>query len=180
MDTQRYLPAHKDSFGFLRTALTGVTTWTDRQIRNTGVVVPHIAKNDLFSYNIQFNHDKQLGVNIDDFHLHILPVGTVTAGQIIAIDYAWGWYSLNDVIPDTLPNTGTATLELATGDQYKHLLMDIVTNMAHPATEGYSSFCLIKCQRRNDGQDTYASEIAMLGADCHYIVNRNGSTSRLS
>lgn len=36
MAGQRFISVFTDSFGFLRTALTGVTTWTDRQLRNTG------------------------------------------------------------------------------------------------------------------------------------------------
>ena len=177
---QRIPEAYKDTFGSLRTALSGVTTWTDRQLRNTGIVLPHIAKADVFSYNVQFNHDKMLDSAIADFHLHIIPVGAVTAGQIIAIDYSWGIYRFGDVIPDVLPNTGTKPFTLSTGDQYKHLYLEIVSNLTVPITETYSSFLLIKCVRRNDAQDTYASEIALVGADAHYITNRNGSRNETS
>ena len=177
---QRIPEAYKDTFGFLRTALSGVTTWTDRQLRNTGVVLPHIAKADVFYYNVQFNHDKMLDSAITDFHLHIIPVGAVTAGQIIAVDYSWGIYRFGDVIPNTLPNSNTATFTLSTGDQYKHLLFEIVQNLAVPTPELYSSFLFIKCTRRNDAQDTYASEIALVGADAHYITNRNGSRNETS
>ena len=177
---QRVPEAYKDTFGFLRTALSGVTTWTDRQLRNTGVVLPHIAKADVFSYNVQFNHDKMLDSAVADFHLHIIPVGVVTAGQVIAIDYSWGFYRFGDVIPDVLPNLNTATFELSTGDQYKHLLFEIVENLAVPTPELYSSFLFIKCTRRNDAQDTYASEIALIGADAHYITNRAGSRNETS
>ena len=50
---------HKDSFGQLQTVLTGVTTWTLRALRNTKVAVAHIAKNDVFSYKAQLNHEKK-------------------------------------------------------------------------------------------------------------------------
>ena len=172
--TDRFVPAYRDSFGFLRTALVGVTTWTDRQIRNTGIVVPHINKNDIFSYNVQINHDKKLGTALADFHIHFMPVGEAQGGEVIAIDYAWGFYSVTETIPDTLPNTGTAQIPLLFGDQYKHKFAEIVTNLS-VGNETYSGFLLIKCQRRNDAQDTYGSEIALLGADSHYISDRAGS-----
>ena len=172
----RFDQAYKDSFGFLRTALTGVTQWTDRQVRNTGVVMPHIAKQDVFSYNVQFNHDKKLQSAIADFHLHIIPIGTVTAGELIALDFTWGFYSFGAVVDDVLPNsTGSpAVFTLSTGDQYKHKLFSITTNLA-VGTESYSGFLLIKFQRRNDAQDTYAGEFALMGADAHYQSDRIGS-----
>jgi hypothetical protein len=169
-------PVYTDSFGFLRTALTGVTTWTDRVIRNTGVVVPHIAKNDVFTYNIQFPHSKDIGTAIVDFHLHYMPVTLPSAGQVIAIDYSWAFVNNNNgAIPDTLNGgSGTTLLPLSATDQYKLKVTNIVTGMA-TGTETYSGFLLVRCVRRNDGQDTYAGEIALLGADAHYLTDRFGS-----
>jgi hypothetical protein len=174
-DLQRFTGGYKDSFGFLRTALVGVTTWTDRQIRTTGIVVPHIDKGDVFSYNVQINHDRKLNEAGSDYHLHFMPVATSAAGEVIAIDFAWGWYNIGDTIPDTLPNTGTATYTFDADKQYCHCIVNIATNMTPPTGEMYSSFILIKCTRRNDGQDTHAGEIALLGADCHYKSDRVGS-----
>jgi len=171
----RFAQAYTDSFGFLRTALTGVTQWTDVQLRTTGIVLPSIARNDIFSYNVQFPHAKKLASNIADFHIHFVPIPATAISGDVVIDYSWGWYSINDVIPDTLPNTGTKTISLVGDDQYKHKIAEIVTNMAHPATEGYSSFFLIKLQRKSGAPDTYTGNIAILGADCHYIADRVGS-----
>jgi hypothetical protein len=159
----------------MQSTLTGASTWTLRLIRNSRMVAPHVAKNDVFSYKAQLNHDKALATNLDGFHIHFLPIGAVTAGQIIAIDYAWGWLTANDTFPDTLPNTGTATYTLQDGDQYKYLIKPIITDLAYPTGEGYSSEFFIVCQRRNDGQDTYAGEIALLDGDVHYQANRVGS-----
>jgi hypothetical protein len=44
---------HKDSFGFIRSVLTGVTQFTDRAYRSMKVVLPHMANRDLLSYNVQ-------------------------------------------------------------------------------------------------------------------------------
>jgi hypothetical protein len=163
---------HKDSFGFIRSVLTGVTQFTDRAYRSMKVVLPHMANRDLLSYNVQLNHDKALGTNADGFHIHCIPIAAVTG--TILIDYAWGWYSIDDTIPATLPNTGTATLNIAAADQYKHKVFDIITKMAPPTSESYSSFILIEITR-NGGTYGNTNEIAILGADVHYITNRNGS-----
>jgi len=171
---------HKDSFGLLGSVLIGGATWTNRLLRSTNIVVPHIAKADTFTYKCQLNHDKRLGTNLDGFHIHILPIGTVTAGEVIAIDYAWGWLTDGDVFPATLPNTGTATITLATGDQYKYLTRNIVADIAFPTGEDYSSEFFIECTRRNDAQDTYASEFALLDGDVHYLSDHLGSYNELS
>ena len=171
---------HRDSFGQMQTALTGVTTWTLRQFRNTKLVVPHIAKQDIFSYKAQLNHDKALLTNLDGFHIHFAPVGVVTAGQIIALDYAWGWVTNDDEIPDTFPNTGTAKYTLQAGDQYKYLIKPFLTNLAYPTGEGYSSEFFVVCQRRNDAQDTYPGEFALVDGDSHYPGNKVGSYNRLT
>jgi len=104
-----------------------------------------------------------------------LPIGAVSAGQVIAIDYACGWLTGGDTFPNTLPITGTATITLAAGDQYKYIIRNIVQNLAFPTGENYSSEFFIQCTRRNDGQDTYAGEFALLDGDVHYLTNHLGS-----
>lgn len=180
-------PYHRDSFGQLQSVLTGGSTWTLRLLRNTKVAVPHIAKNDVFTYKCQLNHDKLLGSVLDGFHVHFIPIGAVTAGQIIAIDYKWVWITNNDTYPDTLPNTGTMYYTLAADDQYKYLIKNIVSTsqvippltdvstINPPTGEGYSSEFIIECTRRNDAADTYAGEFALLDGDVHYQTNRIGS-----
>lgn len=166
---------HKDSFGKLQTALTGGGKWTMRLLRNTKMAFPHIAKSDVFTYTAQFNHDKNTGENADGFHIHFIPIGAVTGGEVIAIDYAWGWLTGNDTFPDTLPNTGTATITLEAGQQYKYLIKDIVKDLDYPENEAYSSEFFIECTRRSDGQDTYSGEFALLDGDAHYPSGRIGS-----
>lgn len=166
---------HKDTFGQLSTALVGVTKWTIRQIRNTGITKPHIANNDVFSYTAQFNHDKELQTAIDDFHIHIMPVSLPVDGDVIAIDYSIGVFTNGDIIPDTLPITGTKTIVVNAADQYKYMIKEIFENIPAPASEGYSGEIWVKCQRRNDAQDTYAGEFALIDGDSHYISNSGGS-----
>lgn len=166
---------HKDTFGTLQSVLNGASTWTLRLLRNTKIAMPHVAKGDVFTYKAQFNHDKKLATNADDFHIHFIPVGTVTAGQVISLDFAWGWVITNGTFPDTLPNTGNKLITLATGDQYKLKIESIVSNLQVPTGEGYSSELFIEVTRRNDGTDTYAGEFALIDGDSHYQTNHLGS-----
>ena len=178
---------HKDSFGTLQSILTGGGTWTPRLYRSTQMVLPHVAKSDVFSYLTQLNHDKTLGVGLDGFHIHFKPIGAVTGGEVVAIDYAWGRFTEGDVVPATLPNTGTAYITLEVGDQYKTKIKNIISSteiipplvavstISPPAGEGYSSEFWIVCTRRNDAADTYASEIALTFGDVHYPTTHLGS-----
>jgi len=172
MGLQRTYPSHKDSFGFLGTALVGVTTWTPAQFRSTGVVLNEIAKGDVFSYNIQLNHDKKLQSALDGFHIHFIPM-TNNSGNV-NITYRWGIYHSGDVIPDVLPNTATINLAID-AEQYKHKRGNVIPSMAIPGTETYSSFVLVHCVRNNNENDTFTGNIALLGADVHYITDRTGS-----
>jgi len=183
---------HRDSFGTLQSVLTGAGTWTLRLFRNTKIALPHIAKNDVFTYITQINHDKILNAPLDGFHIHFKPVGEVTAGQVIAIDYAWGWFTEGDIVPDTLPNTGTAYITLAGTDRYKTKIKNLVSTteiipplavvsaMNAPAGEDYSSEFWIACTRRNDAADTYPGEFALTFADAHYPSDKIGSYNEVN
>jgi len=166
---------HRDSFGQLQSVLTGASTWTLRLVRNTKMVAPHVAKNDVFTYKCQINHDKDLGTALDGFHVHISPIGAVTPGQVISIDFGYVWLTNGNTFPDTFTTTGNAPITLASGDQYKYLIKNIVTGIAAPTGEGYSSEFFIQCTRRNDATDTYAGEFALWDGDVHYKAEKIGS-----
>jgi len=166
---------HKDSFGRLQTVLTGGGQWTPRLVRNTKIVLPHIAKTDVFTYICQFNHEKTLQENLDDFHIHIIPVGAVTAGQKMHFTYGYAWLKNGDTFPDTFAETGTAEITLATGDQYKLLIKQLILDIEAPISESYSSELFIEFTRSNDANDTYASEFALVDGDAHYKTNHLGS-----
>lgn len=176
MGIQRFFQTHKDSFGFLGTALNGVTTWTPAHFRNTGVVLNEIAKGDIFSYSIQLNHDKKLQSAVDGFHIHFIPM-TNNSGNV-NITYGWGIYHFGDVIPDVLPNIDTINIPIA-AQQYQHRSGVIIPPMVMPGIETVSSFVLIKCLRNNTGNDTFTGNIALLGADVHYITDRLGSLNEI-
>lgn len=184
---QRFEISHRDTFGTTASLLTGGAVWTYRLVRGTKIAMPHIAKTDVFTYQAQFNHDKELSAPFDGFHIHIKPIGAVTAGQVISLDFAWWWGTSGNVFPNTLPNTGNTQIILATGDQYKVLIKDIINGnhavnprlvpdtITPPTGEGYSSEFFIEVTRRNDGTDTYVGEFALTFGDCHYPSERRGS-----
>lgn len=171
----RFPVRHKDSFGTFRTALAGVTQWTERQYRSTKLVFGCMANADVISYTIQFNHDKQLGAKIDGFHLHYIPL--VAATGTILWDIAWGWYNIGDVVPATLPNTVSGvSMSIAAADQYKHSYFELSANMTHPGTETYSSILFMELTR-NGGTYGNSNEIAVITCDCHYTTDRLGSAA---
>jgi hypothetical protein len=164
---------HDDIQGILQTALAGVTTYTPRQYRSTGIVMPHIARDDVFSMVFQMPHRKSLGTPIDSVHLHFIPIAAA-AGDI-QISYAWGWYNHNDEIPASLPNTNTITITLASADQYKQKINTIITNLSAPTNEVYSSILYVKLIRLSAGDTWGTGEIALAYMDAHFLSDRFGS-----
>jgi hypothetical protein len=178
---QRFTESHNDLKGYITTALTGASQFTNRIYRNTGIAHPHMANTDVLAFVTQIYHNKKMGSNADSFHIHYIPIGS--ADGTIVFDYSWGWYNVNDTIPDTLPNTGSYTLTLATTDQYKYKISSILTNIAPPANENYGSFLFFRIAR-NGGTwspiGVNANEICILDADLHVIVDRAGSLYEFS
>ena len=180
MGIQRSYTAHDDIQGILGTALVGVTTWTPAQYRSTGIVMNNIQSGDVFSMVFQMPHRKKLGSNLDSVHLHYIP--NSSANGNIAFTYSWGWYGHGDTVPSTLPNTGTTSnIALLTTDQYKLKLSSLLTNIAHPGTEGYSDILFVKfvAAAPSSGTNWWSeggtNTIAIVYMDAHYITDRNGS-----
>lgn len=180
MGLQRFYPAHEDIQGVLGTALAGVTAFTWRQYRATGIPLPHVTSGDIFSMVFQFPHKKKLGTRIDSVHLHYIPIAAKDGD--IAFTYSWGWYNHGDVVPNTLPNTGTvADIALATTDQYKQKISILISNLALPASgdDVYSSILYVNlvAVAPADGTNwwTTGNEIAIAYMDAHYVTDRNGS-----
>lgn len=170
----RYGVAYEDVQGIIGTALTGANQWTVRQYRNTGLVMPFLANGDFFTHIIQMPHRKKLGSPIASFHLHWITTAAVD-GTVIW-EWSWGWYNENgnDIIPDTLPNTGTTTWNITTADQYKFRVKSIINTIPAPVNEGYSSVLLVKCGR-NGGTFGNNNEIGIRYVDCHVPLDRFGS-----
>ena len=173
------VPAWDDMQGALETSVAGVTQFTMRQLRTTGIVMPHFAQGDIGSKVFQFSHAKLMNSNLGAFHLHLIPIASANGN--IKFDYTWGWWNPNDgdVIPDTLPNTGsTSDILFATTDQYKMKLVTIIPSFTKPmATEKPSSILMIKFTRvAPTGTNWGASnEVAVASLDVHYRLDGFGS-----
>jgi len=164
-----------DIQGILQTALVGATAYTMRQYRNTGLVYPHIAETDIFSMTFQFPHRKLLESLAESVHIHYIPVAS--ANGDIRINYSWGWYNHEDVVPDTLPYTGHKIITLATTDQYKIKLASIIEDLTAPEDEDYSAILMVRMQRVTPAGTNWGAgnEIALVYMDAHIYVDRYGS-----
>jgi hypothetical protein len=163
-----------DAQGILGTSLSGANQWTSRQYRNTGLVIPFLANADYFTQIVQMPHSKKLGSPVASFHLHWITTAAVT-GTIIW-DWAWGFYNENgtDPIPDTLPNTGQTTWNIAAADQYLPKVTGLINSIPAPTNETYSAILLVRCTR-NGGTFGNNNEIGIRYADCHVLKDRVGS-----
>ena len=173
---------HDDIQGILQTATAGVTAYTMRQYRNTGIVMPHVAQGDVWAMIFQFSHRKQLETVCDSVHLHYIPIAA--ANGDIQINYEWGWYNPNDgsIIPDTLPNTGSKVITLSTTDQYKLKISGLINNLQYPDSEDYSSLLFVKCTRVAPSGTNWGAinEFAIGYMDAHFSVTRFGSYNEYS
>lgn len=176
----RFTIGYDDIQGILQTALSGVTQYTFRQYRTTGVVMPHVAESDVFSLTMQMPHSKQLGSQLKSVHIHYIPVAS--ANGTIQLNSTWGWYNIGDTVPDTLPNISSTTITLATSDQYVLKYSTISINLDPPANEGYSSILYIKCQRVTPSGSNWgaSNEIALSYVDGHPAKDRIGSFNEAS
>lgn len=179
---QNLASKHEDMQGILGTALVGVTQWTPAQYRSTGIVLNEIQSGDVFSMIFQMSHRKKLLTNLDSIHLHFIPIGSANGN--IRFSYEWGWYNHNIAIPATLPNTGnTSDIALLTTDQYFLKINSLISNLAYPASEAYSSilFCKFTAIAPSAGTDWWTAggtnRIAIVYVDAHYISDRLGSTN---
>jgi len=175
MERKQFSAKHDDIQGILQTALVGVTAYTFRQYRNTGIVLPHVAENDVFSFVCQMPHRKLLGSKLDSVHIHYIPVAA--ADGDILINFAWGWYNIGTAVPDTLPNTGSKIISIASADQYKSNLSQVIVNLSPPANEQYSSILYVKMTRVTPAGTNWgaSNEIAIEYVDAHFVADRLGS-----
>lgn len=176
----RYTESHDDIQGILGTAFAGATTFTPAEYRTSNIVLNEVGTGDVFSMIFQMPHRKKLGTACDSVHLHYIPL--VANDGDIAFTYTWGWYNTGDVIPATLPNTGTvADITLASADQYKLKINSLITNLAAPTSETYSSILMVTftAVAPADGTNwwTTGNKIAIVYMDAHFVVDRLGSVN---
>lgn len=174
---------HDDQQGEVRTVPTGAAQWLTAQIGTTGFIINWLqaGQDDYFQVSLQFTHRKALQTALDSFHIHYLLSSAPGAGQTVLLDYAYTWFLVGQAVPligtwttGTYPLTFTGTEAALT--QY---IAPVVTNVAAPANETYSSTFLIKITRNSTGpgSDTYGGDFGLLHADAHFVTNRFGSVN---
>jgi len=164
---------HDDVQGQLQTATAGGTAYAFKALRGTGIVLPHLARNDVFCMTFQMPHRRKLGSALDSVHLHIIPIASANGN--ISFNWTWGWYANGDVLPNTLPNSGTTPFTLATTDQYKNVIVPLITNLVAPVTDAHSSLLFVSVTRNTTGDTWNAGDLALVYMDAHFIVDRYGS-----
>jgi hypothetical protein len=136
---------------------------------------------------IQFNHNRRPGSPIADVHVHVVPMVAPAADRVVYFRINYVWVGIGEVIPaPTSWDTNQTQMDVLTTDGFKHILHVLVTNIPPPATEGPSSFLLCEVIREGatEAGDTFdddkavgtaSANLALLGVDAHYEVDRDGS-----
>lgn len=188
MSTLAHRAAYDDQQGAFYSAAIG-RALTVEAYRNTNSFLPYYRhdRDDYLTVVLQFTHRKRLGSALASVHLHYIPeVPLLLAAQNVYFYYEYSWQTTGGVFPALATwTTGNATLTINPADVYKHLLFNIVTNVAAPANEGYSSIMVFTLARLGtSGLDTFttakssgtaAANLAIIGLDQHLIVDRSGS-----
>jgi hypothetical protein len=182
MNGQRLTQAHDDQQGFLTNAV-GAASMTTITIRDTGFPLLAFANatDDSFYISFQFSHRKKLNTNLDGVHLHAYLPSVPAANQTVLIDYEYTWSNYNGTIPATATWTKATYTHVFTGTeaQYSNILMPVITNIAFPVGESYSSilFCKFTRNSTGGGSDTYADDLGMVQCDAHFMTDRLGSAN---
>ena len=170
---------YDDMLGEIRSGITGATSWYLTQIRDTGFIIGWVKNNssDFFQLLAQPSHKRVLESLMADFHIHMLLDGTApTEGQTIVWIVSHIWISPNQTMPAltgwTTSDTITQTFD-GTEGAHKYTLFEFLTDVAAPDPDTYGSVFLAKVTRDNG---TYTGKIGVLGADCHILHGKFGST----
>lgn len=181
---------HDDMQGSVQAAV-GVSALTTEGYRDTGFLMPFFRhdQDDTLYFTFQFSHRKKPGSPIDSVHIHCVPmVAPSSSPQNVYFAYKYSWQKLGDAFPANASWVASnAVMPVVTADAFEHVYFPIVSNIAAPANETYSSILLFTLQRLGTNiMDTYdtnkatppgtaAANLGLLYVDCHYDTERAGS-----
>lgn len=177
---------YDDMLGDVSTSPTGASQWLTAQIGTTGFFINWLqsGQNDFTQQKLQMSHMKALGTALKSLHVHYLLSTSPSAGQTVNLNWAYTWVKMNTAVPaigSWASNTHTITF---TGSEAAntHYVESIVTNVAAPANETYSSIFFIKITRESQGggADSYGGNFGLLYLDGHIQKNRLGSVNESS
>lgn len=141
---------------------------------------------------VQFNHDRRPGSRVADVHVHVIPMVAPAADRVVffRINYTWVGHG-QEILAPTSWDTNQTQMNILTTDGFKHLTHTLVTEIPPPAIEGPSSWLLCEVIREgateagdtfddNKAVGTASANLALLGVDAHYEVDRDGSLTTSS
>jgi len=174
---------------------SGISAMTVQAYRDTAFQLEHCRhdQDDVVAYfRFQMSHRRRLGSALASCHIHYIPCGANPASpQNVRFQLLYSWQDIGGTFPANAGwTTATSDLAIGTADQYKDKVNNLLTGLAAPAGEGYSSWLLIAITRLGtDPADTYTqsnphgaaqANLAILGVDCHIQVDRDGSLAETS
>jgi hypothetical protein len=172
---------YTDVLGEIATAPVGASQWLTAQIGATGFFINWLqaGQNDYFQLKIQVDHRFGLAQPLADIHIHYVLSSAPAAAQTVKLEIAYCWVPIGQPIPliGVWP-TATPTKTFAgTEAALTHYVHELVTNVATPANQTYSSILFLKVLRRSQGggADTYAGNFGLLYVDSHVLADRVGS-----
>jgi len=160
----------------------GALTW--ELYRDTPLKMAFFRHNqdDQLSFAWQLPHKWRPGTAVRP-HLHCVPMASSAGNLYFSWSYCWAVYG--SVIPSNSSwTTGTTTKAIASGDQYKHIIVDF-SSISPPVGAKESSVLLFFVSRLGTNiLDTYdgsktggtaAANLGLLSADMHYQSTKYGT-----
>jgi hypothetical protein len=174
-------------------AASGVSALTTEGYREAGRFLMTFFRHnqdDAFYATLQMPHRKKLGSALASVHLHLIPMIDPSSSPEYAYfstNYAWVLLDGTLAAPSNWTNSLTQ-FAVTTGDAFKHKYHPLVTNVAAPGSETYSSILLLEVSRLGSSggaNDTYKTNkaapgtvqanLGVLSVDAHVLMDRLGS-----
>lgn len=149
-------------------------------------------QDDTVSIAIQYPHGRLVGRTIRDIHMHYVPMvspGTAALDAYFRVRYSW--QGVGGTFPALVGwSEDNVTVTVEPGDEFDHLYVDLLTDIAAPTGDTYSSILLLEVTRLGNSStlDTYnvsktenvppntaAANFCILAIDSHYPVEQDGS-----
>lgn len=164
---------------------------TQEEYRDTALTLTFMSHDadDVLTTIMQMAHAKALGSNLGDLHMHVVPMAAGAGDVYFEVSYSW--QNVGGTFPATASwTTSNVTASFVAGDQYDHKTITLLSDIAPPASEGYSSILLCTITRlgtntldtytTNKDHGTGAANLGILSIDGHIPIDRVGSVNTFS
>jgi hypothetical protein len=138
---------------------------------------------------MQINHNRRPGTKIHDLHMHYIPMVAPGGVKVVRMQVSYQWCPIGVELADPTGWTtpGATSLTINPGDEFKHLIYELITTpIAVPTGDSYSSLfaCQVTRLGNSDAADDYeagkavgtgAANLGLVFIDAHYESDRDGS-----